>query len=125
MNSFWLNLQRFPPCGVRLLARTDGRHPRILEDEELCERSGLSMETIQVLQWKESWEEISVRIMYKFMKGCRMDIDNSADMKRCNQYMRKSARQPTAFVYLTKHPEWQEKWARMHQIWQKAVTKKR
>lgn len=122
MNSFWVNLARFPPCGVRLLARTEGRHPRILEDAELAELSGLSIETIQMLQWMPNWENVPVRTMYKFLKGSRMDIDSSADMKRCNQYMRKSARQPKSWMYLKRHAAWDAKWARMYALWQRSVT---
>lgn len=123
MNAFWRWKELIPPILCRLFARTEGRHPRLLTDQEIADRSGLSVEAVAAVQALTSWDCVQVGVMQKFLKGCRLDFANPGQMRRTVQYIRK--RLTRRFDYARKDPAWETKFLALYMSWRESAEKSR
>ena len=119
MKTFWARAVAYPPVACRLLARTNGRHPSVLTDEEIAKRGGLDVAVVKAVQWKTSWSGIDIETMRQFLAGCTMDFENSVHMRRTDQYARKRLLQ--RLTYLKRDKDWFTKWKPMKEKWLESV----
>ena len=99
-------LEMFPPCCVRLLARTGGRNPVACSDVELSRASGLPLSVVRWLSYQSSWDDVSVGDMRRFTRACGVDFGDRARMKTHAHYLAQGAKRPGLFTYLRESPEW-------------------
>ena len=85
-------MESFSPRILRLLARDRGRYLKV---EEIAERSGLSLETVVRLQYKENFWTCSVETRAQFFLGCGV---TEANRKTHVQYLKRQ------FTPGRKHP---------------------
>ena len=105
-------MMEFTPIISRLLARTGvGPATRGLTDEEIAERSGLSLTDVMSIQQQPSWDKVSGADMVLFHKGCGIVFHDGKRMHRHEEYLRKGMK----FAYLRKTPEWMTRWNPMIQ----------
>jgi len=96
MTGFQARLDRFPPVVCRLLAKHPWGPP--FTSQEIASRSGLSEYKVVALSPLTSWDEVSVRDMRAFLKGCDMDFDNGEAMNRVRCYLKSKSKR--MFVHL-------------------------
>ena len=115
----WIYLKRYPPIACRLMARTGGRHPRVLTDDEIAKSSGLDRVMVEHLSWQTAWDTVPVALCKKFMCACNMDPTRFDQMRRANQYV--SAKRLLAKVrYLRRSGEW-PRFSAMLSAWRKSL----
>lgn len=106
--SFWMHSNRFPPILVRLLARH--QHGAPLSETEIAEASGLQPWQVSALSMNTTWAGVDLPTMQKFLKGCRMDFCDSAQMKRAYAYSRYQVKlgrmNRTTFRHLRRSKAW-------------------
>lgn len=97
---FWDQIDRYPPCLVRLLARVPRGRP--LTNSEIAEKSGLSEGQIVSLSHCTDWAGVDIYALKAFSQACGVDLFNSKDMRRVTDYIRKRP----SFRYLKVSSEW-------------------
>jgi hypothetical protein len=111
MASPWSFLDEFPPSIVRLMAREGrGRANRWLTDEEVAIASGLTLDRVNELKLKQSWDDVVLSDIRKFCAGCGFDPTSSHD-RRTKVYIYYSVckkQNVEPFLYLRKNPKWRE-----------------
>ena len=82
ISGFWTKLNVFTPAMVRCLAcdRSPGRSIA-LTDEQIAERSGLSVSDVQRIYWSISWDSITCGDMKKFVVACNVNLGDPEVMK--------------------------------------------
>jgi len=87
----WEVLKKYPPCIVRVFAKqpTKGTRVRALSNEEISIESGIPVERVFQISMSTRWDNISVKEMRAFIKGCGFDPFNSSDRNRANAYFRR------------------------------------
>jgi hypothetical protein len=106
-------LKNFPPCFCRLLARRKYGPP--LNTEQIITAAGglsaslrgspgyqVAWRTYDRISWMTDWLEVPMVEGFHFMRGCGLDIDDTAAWKRVDDYLSKA---PT-FRYLRCSQEW-------------------
>jgi hypothetical protein len=97
MSSLVENLNRLPPCLVRLIAR-DPRHPgRRLPLLRIAQRAGLSYGAVARLSLKRSWSNVTPRVIDCFCSACGVDILHP---KRSLQYLKRTLSHPNGYKLL-------------------------
>lgn len=79
---YWNKPEMFPPSLVRCMAadRHVGRSVA-LTDEQIAERSGLPVSTVQEIYWEKSWDNVTVANMRAFVVACNCDFGDAEVMK--------------------------------------------
>lgn len=120
-------LVEFPPIVCRLLARelhAKGAAQRVLSDDEIAARSGLNLYHVRMLSELHSWDSVPVHDMDRFTKGCGIDFDDHASVRRHRRYMtakgrpvsiRGEVRKIPTWRYLRKDASWDLRWRMMIQ----------
>lgn len=85
--SLWTRFDKFPPILCRLLARNADKGP--LETVELAERSGLSATQVEAIALQLDWRGIDVPTAKRFLQACGLDFDDSKQMRRVRQRIKK------------------------------------
>lgn len=111
----WITLERFPPVAIRLFARTPGYGPKAITDEEIAERSGLTIQRVSVLSRLVSWDTVQVGEMRAFMTGCLLDPADPKEIRRISQYINKGL--VGKFRYLRRSPMWHAQFRELKDIW--------
>lgn len=108
MASIFTQAKRFPPILLRILARV--RRSRPLGDAEISAASGLPIHQVHVLSQSLDWRGVDIYTMQAFAKGCGLDFDDPAQLKRCVVYLRgktvRDKRVAPNFRYLRRSPYW-------------------
>jgi len=98
---FWYRrLEKIPPLLLRVLARK--RRGRPFTDQELVERSGLSVGQIRLLGEKLDWSSVTIDEMKKFFECCGIDLFSRTDWHRVTAYLRTKPK----WTYLKKSQDW-------------------
>lgn len=97
-------LRRFPPAICRLLARRAvGRTSVVaMTDREIAAASQLSMADVKSLSITFSWDDVPVRKLVAFTRGCGINLDDSAALKKHEVLKKKGT-----FTYLRRSREWE------------------
>ncbi len=101
--SFWDKSRRYPPAIVRMLAR--GPKRRLMKDEEIAKRSGLSVTEVRLLGSSLQWD-VPPSIMEKFLKACGADFEDRKAMQRVFTYLKGSPK----LLHLRNDPGWETRW---------------
>lgn len=103
----WEVFNYFPPVFVRLLAREKvGKSSvRVLADEEISIRSGLSVETVAEVSEQLDWEDVPIGVAKRFCTGCNFDF---FDWKVRNSAY--ALANGGSFAYLKCSPFWKSKY---------------
>ncbi len=114
---FYDRISRFPPCLVRLLARHETEY-RPLTNTEIAARTNgvLGPWPVAVLSNTTSWDGIELAKLRAFTRACRCDFDNAKDMRRVEDYIRKS---PT-FRYVRLSPDYDQQFKPLFVSWRKS-----
>jgi hypothetical protein len=106
----WEVFSYFPPVFVRLLAREKiGKSSvRVLSDEEIAIRSGLSVDTVEEIANQTSWEQVPIGIAERFCRGCNFDF---FDWRVRNSAY--ALANGGSFAYLKCSPFWKSKYLPM------------
>lgn len=117
-------LDRFPPLVCRLLAREgeSNRHIKPLTDDQIAERSGLSISRVKALSWLVDWKGVEVYEMLAFSKGCGVDLSDRSKLAKHLQYVR--SKRNRTWQYLKKHHEWDSRWSQMITLYQEHLIRK-
>ena len=78
-------LNIFTPIICRLLARVripNSRRYRAMTDIEICASSGITIARLIEIYQLTSWDTVTTKEMFQFMKGCNLDISNRDSFKR-------------------------------------------
>lgn len=67
-------LDQFPPCLVRLVARNPRQHGRRLPLLDLAQRSGLPYKLVLRLSKAHTWADVPVRTIDAFCAACDVNI---------------------------------------------------
>ena len=82
INGFWKKLDLFPPAIVRCLAADKSPGKSVaLTDDQISERSGLSVARVQEIYWEKSWDDVPCGDMKKFVVACNVDFGDAEVMK--------------------------------------------
>jgi len=92
----------FPPCLVRLLARTaHGKQP--MDFMQICNRStALTPILVDSLSQETSWKNVHYGLLRDFTVACDVDFCDWNRMKLIDAYIRSKPR----FEYLIRHGDW-------------------
>lgn len=101
------------------MARTEGRIPRAITDEEISAASGLSVSVVQTIQWLDTWDHMTVDVLRRFCVACHMDPCDLLERRRAWQYINKA----NMFSHLRRTDDWNLKWEPMYQIWAAAIAR--
>ena len=116
--SFAEKLIRFPPVVVRLLARVyHGPGPDGCEaicDDEIARNSGLQVEFVRQLSKLTTWDHVEWAIIVVFLRGCGVDLDERAWVRRNTRYMKELRSLPR---YLIRSPHWRSTFEPLIRIW--------
>lgn len=78
-----------------------------LTDEEIAIGSGLPLARVQAIYGQDTWEDVTVKEMRAFCRGCLFDLASSADRNRMQAYLNSSKRgRGLRFLYLKRSPLW-------------------
>lgn len=104
----WSLLEDYPPKLVRCLARNKLRGKRIeaKSDEEIALDSELlTVDDVRRVYSNKSWDNVKVKELRAFCKGCDFNPNRSQDRNRAKAYYN----QPSGakFTYLKKSPWWE------------------
>jgi hypothetical protein len=82
ISGHWTKYDVFTPAFVRCLAadRTPGKSVA-LTDEQIAERSGLTVSAVQKIYWGMSWDSVTCGDMKKFVVACNVDFGDPEVMK--------------------------------------------
>lgn len=104
-------LRRFPPIVCRLLAREGrGSRPVVLSDEDIAERSGLTLAQVQGLSHLLTWDDVSCQQMLAFSKGCGVDLSDRYTVHKHWCYIKGKR----AFTFLKSEPDYETRWKPMY-----------
>jgi hypothetical protein len=115
--TIWQRVERYAPCVVRLLARKQLGRP--LTDEEIAERSGLTVSHVAMLSQRTDWVGVDVPTMRKFLVGCGCDFTKYKQHKRMDCYLKSK---PT-FRYLRISKQWETLYQPLMAKWLEAKAK--
>jgi hypothetical protein len=103
--SLWAKMDRLPPCACRILARvkTDTGGIRLMTDQEISKRAGMTVPQVKGISYQTSWGDITCRQARAFSAACGVEFDN----RRNWQKQMAKLKNPTCH-YLRKSPEWAE-----------------
>lgn len=98
--TIWRKIDRYPPVLVRLLAR----HPdgTAMSDQEIASPA-LPMAEVKRLSYLDSWEDVPVSLLYRFVSACGVDFADPKRMKNLNRYLKNPK-----FEHLKRHTQWPE-----------------
>jgi hypothetical protein len=102
MTSFWNMARRYPPILCRLLARKKNGPP--LTEQEIAARTALTVLEVSLISKLTTWDDVPLKSMQGFLRGCGVDFCNRSDMRRIDAYRRC---QPT-WKYLRRSGQWLE-----------------
>lgn len=89
VRGFWNKFDIFSPPLVRLLAAHRVRgSAKAMTDEEIAERSGLSVSHIQKIYWSKTWDGIAFSDIKAFIMGCGVNFDDKQRMKTVSNGLR-------------------------------------
>jgi hypothetical protein len=108
----WTVFDEFPPIFVRILAREKvipnqkaTSAVRVLSDEEISIRSGLTPDQVDSISQKHDWETVPVGTARLFCLGCNFDM---FDWRVRNSAF--ALAKGGSFAYLRSSPEWKSKY---------------
>lgn len=111
--NFRQRMLRYPPVLVRLLTvRGDRWHRWVPTDRQLVESSGLTMAEVKFIGYSLTWDEVSERRRYLFMRACDIDLEETRCFRRL-EWMRVHG----GFSHLRKSDQWPEYLERL-EIWE-------
>lgn len=101
---FWYRVDQFSPLLCRLLARHKRGLP--LTDEEIAAFGGntLTPYDVRCIAELESWDDVRLRDMRAFLRGCGLDFCDRESMHRVTEYLKMKKNR---FQYLKKSPQWE------------------
>lgn len=107
ISGFWRKLEVFPPTIVRLLAadRSPGK-VIALTDNQIAERSGLSVSRVQQIYWSTSWDSITCEELKLFVKACNVDFGDPEVMKVMSKRM--GGKTPFKWKHLRESPNYKQ-----------------
>lgn len=88
--SLQAKLSLFTPIACRLLARRKLPSGSVvaMTDAEIRNAAGLPMAIVKSLSWSASWDEVEIRHMLAFTKGCGIDLDSRECVRTNTRYLR-------------------------------------
>jgi len=97
--TFYRRAENYPPCLVRLLARS-GNKP--LTTVQISEQSGLTPFKVEAISHSLTWKEIDIESMRAFTRACGMDFCSWRSNNKTDAYIRSKP----SFEHLRKSPSW-------------------
>lgn len=78
--SYLKELNKMPPIMCRLLARhgRQGKRPRIKTIGEISKDSGIPIGIVRIIALKDCWDDVQMKHVDAFMKGCGIERGNMA-----------------------------------------------
>lgn len=118
--SFLKKLDDYPPVRCRLLAvhypsKSKYGWPVPLTDEEISQRSGVSVAVIRDLALRITWRNVEVHLVCNFLVGCRLNFDNWSSFRRTARLAKREQ-----YHYLKRHPLWATQFEPLVKLWQYA-----
>ena len=109
----WQVFEEFPPIFVRLLAREkvtrkgfkNSSSVRVLSDEEIAIRAGMTPDQVASISEKRDWDSIPVGVAKRFCTGCNFDM---FDWRVRNSAF--ALANGGSFAYLRSSPDWKVKY---------------
>lgn len=100
----WQILEEYPPALVRLLARRQfsPKHVRAMSDQEIAVGAEMPVAEIVKISRMTHWDDLLIRKIRSFCKGCNFDPLNCYDRNRARSYTRSSGK----FSYLKQSGHW-------------------
>ena len=118
--------EEFPPIFVRILARekVSAHHKatsavRVLTDEEIAIRSGMTPDEVRRISRKHDWNDIKIAEARRFCDGCTFDLFDWQVRNRAFALANGGS-----FAYLRTSPEWKSKYMPMLRSFFNGKTKK-
>lgn len=116
MKTFWSRTISYPPILIRILARHPGGPP--LTDEEISERSGLSIARVSAIAESTTWDGITIPESRAYQQACGIDLCSYRDMNRVGVYLRSRPN----FDHLKRTPIWKTHWKPLIQKWRRSFS---
>lgn len=106
-------LLRFPPIVCRLLARKGrgarGKGLSPMSDQEIANRSGLSVAEVRSISWQTTWDNLPCAQMLSFSNACGIDLSCRNSIHKHSRYIKSQHR----FIYLKRDAEYDTRWKPM------------
>lgn len=126
MSTLLHNIDHFPhftPVECRMLAviypvKQQGRSwPVAMSEAQIVALSHLSVGDVRCLSLLNSWDDVPVRKMRAFIKGCRLNLGNYRALERLRRMIRRGE-----FSHLRRSPEWESKLMEVFNTWNNSAT---
>lgn len=91
--SLQAKLTLFTPIACRILARRKRPSGAVvaMTDSEIRDSACLPMSIVKSLSWSASWDNVEIRHMLAFTKGCGIDLDSRECVRTNTRYLRQGA----------------------------------
>lgn len=93
-------IDRYPPVLVRLLARHGNGDA--MSDQDLV-GDHLSLAEVKRLSYLDSWDDVTVDLLFRFVTACGVDFTDPERLKVLNRYLKNPK-----FDHLRRHAQWPE-----------------
>lgn len=100
----WNKFELIPPPVVRLLAcdRKPG-NAAALTDQEIAERSGLTVTRVQEIYWEKTWDAVPLGEVKRFFEGCGYNLDNHRHVERLARNLKDDSQFKWRHLHRSKH----------------------
>lgn len=108
--TFWAFLAAYPPPFCRLFGKEKGggTAEMAITDAMVALRTGMPIDRVRHIARQESWDEVPLGEIKKFLQACNFDPTNSMHRIRINNYEKLcKQRKVVPFRYLRKSPKWE------------------
>ena len=108
--TFWKFLEAYPPPFCRLFGKEKGggTADMAITDSMVALRSGLPIDRIRHIARQETWDDVPLGEMRKFLQACNFDPTNSLHRIRITKYEKScKLRKVVPFRYLRQSPKWE------------------
>lgn len=109
VKTYLARLDEIPPPLCRLIARTGGRHPRLLSMTQIAERAGLTWQKAAAIARQKSFARVTVEDAERFRLGCGITMQSEHHQKEF--IMRNIKRdKPYEHLFGMTKPHWPRSW---------------
>lgn len=118
--SFLKKLDLYPPVRCRLVAvhypNGPKKWPVPLSNEQIVQGTNLELSHAEVayLSSLTSWDDVPLRKIKLFLKGCRLKFENWGAFKRIGRLANRGK-----FFYLRRDDNWEPVFSQLVEIWEK------